>query len=193
MYCIHTDTCTQNFKIFRSDAHRFTNILIWHKSQICMWRSLFFFFPFFFSNSRHHCRSWTMFMFTSCLVAWSFCHLGDVDLGVTAAEIDTPCLGVGSGWKKDYVDLPCPEHFSQPSMAFLFAWRWGTCSFCFLGLVVWTIFACCRVLLDLHMTFNGQFTIRQFCSSQWVSELKGLGDERPTELEISLKYLPYVV
>lgn len=55
-------------------------------------------------------------MFSGCLVAWSFCHLGDVDLGVTAAEIDTTCLGDGSESKEDHVDLSCPEHFSQPSI-----------------------------------------------------------------------------
>lgn len=101
--------------------------------------------------TRHHCRFRTVFMCSDCLVAWSLCHLGDAGLGGTAAEIDTTCLGGGCGWKNDSVHLLCPEHFSQPSMAFLSAWKQGSCSFSLLGLVVCMGFVSCRTLLHILM------------------------------------------
>lgn len=99
--------------------------------------------------ARHRCRFQTVFVCGDCVVAWSLCHFGGADLGGTAAEIDTACPGGGRGWKNDSVHLPCPEHFSQPSMAFLSAWKHGSCSFSLVGLVVCMVFACCRALLHI--------------------------------------------
>lgn len=105
--------------------------------------------------------------------------MGDVDPGVTAAEIDTTCSGGGCEWKNDSVDLPCPEHFLQRSRTFLFAWRQGSCSFCLLGLVVCIVFAWCIALLHVLTTCIAQFNLKQFCTSQGISEIKGLGGESP--------------
>lgn len=64
-------------------------------------------------------------------------------------------------------------------MSFLSAQTQGSCSFCLLGLVVCIAFACCGGLLHILTAFNEQFNLKQFCSSQWVSEMKGLGSESP--------------
>lgn len=157
VYCTHIYTYKQNFILLQLDSNRFTNILIWHKStcDIKAPRQKNTNAGYYFCT-RHHCRSQTMFACSNSLVAWSLCHLGDVDLGGTAAEIDTTCPGGGCGWKNDSADLPCPECFSQPSMAFLSAWRQGSCSFGLLGLVLCVVFACCRALLHILITFNEQ-------------------------------------
>lgn len=65
----------------------------------------------------------------------------------------------------------------------------GTQSFCWLGLVIWTELVFCRILLSLVMTYNEQFSMKQFFSSQRLSEVKDLGDESPEKLGISAKYL----